>query len=91
MPWPGIKPAALVYQDDAITNGTTWPGPDSVFGFREDKLPFGGLNITCRRVSARNLKEHNFFSRVLNIKYDSPESWDRSPLASLVGMFMYHT
>ena len=27
VPWPGIKPATLMYQDDALTNWAPWPGP----------------------------------------------------------------
>ena len=27
VPWSGIEPSTLVYQDDALTNWATWPGP----------------------------------------------------------------
>ena len=30
VPQPGIKPATLIYWDDALTNGATWPGLDPV-------------------------------------------------------------
>ena len=27
VPWPGIEPATLVYQDDVLTNWAPWPVP----------------------------------------------------------------
>ena len=31
VPWPGIKPTTLVYQNNALTNWATKPGPVSLF------------------------------------------------------------
>ena len=50
VPWPGIKPAALVGWDDALTNWATWPGL-LIFKNRQliEKISFDDYAIFVRR------------------------------------------
>ena len=52
VPWPGIEAAKLVYQDDVLTNYTTWPGLNTcVWGKGVGTGLYCGPGLYCGSIS----------------------------------------
>ena len=59
VPWPGVKPTTLAYQDDALTNWTAWTGLLFLFWHKEYALAI------CKH---RTNKEHSHMIMLLEQK-----------------------